>query len=275
MKVSSNLVLLALVAAVAIGATPAGAQVSENDSQGPSGVPVHSDAMTPNAFGENMQWTVFHGPQFVPWWNSSNPDYAGGTGYITGGVGGDQYWAQVDLPAGAEITNVMWQVYDNTATGNFQYLRLARYQAARAGTTPDWESINENSTGYADIPGYELIQNLAGLPVVVRAWEDIDGSGGTDFTAYNLQFRVLGTGIADLRVFGATIAWNRVISPAPAVATFPDVGTGFWAFQEIEALAAADITQGFPDGTFKPTANVTRAQMATFLARALGLHWPN
>ncbi len=63
------------------------------------------------------------------------------------------------------------------------------------------------------------------------------------------------------------------ISPAPGVATFPDVSTSFWAFQEIEALAASGITTGFPDGTFRPTAAVTRAQMATFLARALGLHW--
>jgi hypothetical protein len=29
-----------------------------------------------------------------------------------------------------------------------------------------------------------------------------------------------------------------------------------------------------PDGNFHPKDPVTRAQMATFLARALGLHWP-
>jgi len=65
----------------------------------------------------------------------------------------------------------------------------------------------------------------------------------------------------------------RQISPAPGTATFPDVAPGYWAFQEIEALAASGITTGYPDGTYKPTALVTRAQMATFLARALGLHW--
>ena len=47
----------------------------------------------------------------------------------------------------------------------------------------------------------------------------------------------------------------------------------YWAFQHIEALAASKITTGFPDGTFRPTELVTRAQMATFLVRALGLHW--
>jgi hypothetical protein len=39
----------------------------------------------------------------------------------------------------------------------------------------------------------------------------------------------------------------------------------------IEALAAAGITGGFADGTFRPEANVTRGQMAAFLTRALGL----
>jgi hypothetical protein len=72
-----------------------------------------------------------------------------------------------------------------------------------------------------------------------------------------------------------TVAYSayRQISPAPGSATFPDVGTGFWAFQAIEALAASGITTGFPDGTFRPLEPVTRAQMAAFLARALGLHW--
>jgi len=42
----------------------------------------------------------------------------------------------------------------------------------------------------------------------------------------------------------------------------------------MEALAASGITVGYSDGTFRPTNPVTRAQMATFLARALGLHWP-
>ena len=75
--------------------------------------------------------------------------------------------------------------------------------------------------------------------------------------------------------FGVAVKWRRTISPAPGTATFPDVSPSFWAFQDIEALAASGITTGFPDGTFRPTASVTRAQVATFFARALGLHWPN
>lgn len=41
--------------------------------------------------------------------------------------------------------------------------------------------------------------------------------------------------------------------------------------QSIGAVAGAGIAGGFDDGTFRPAADVTRGQMATFLARALGL----
>jgi hypothetical protein len=41
----------------------------------------------------------------------------------------------------------------------------------------------------------------------------------------------------------------------------------------VEALYASNITTGCAAGTFCPDNNVTRAEMATFLARALGLHW--
>jgi uncharacterized protein len=45
-----------------------------------------------------------------------------------------------------------------------------------------------------------------------------------------------------------------------------DDALGFWAAQ-IECMAAYGITAGFPDGTFRPGAAVTRQQMALFIAR--------
>lgn len=50
--------------------------------------------------------------------------------------------------------------------------------------------------------------------------------------------------------------------------TFSDVPRSYWAFQEINAAVEADITNGYADGTFKPTASVTNAYFAAFLARA-------
>jgi basic membrane protein A and related proteins len=53
--------------------------------------------------------------------------------------------------------------------------------------------------------------------------------------------------------------------------TFSDVPPTSTHAAGISAIAAAGITLGFPDGTFRPAGNVTRGQMASFLARGLDL----
>ncbi|MGI8315792.1 S8 family serine peptidase [Halobacillus mangrovi] len=49
---------------------------------------------------------------------------------------------------------------------------------------------------------------------------------------------------------------------------FEDVPLYHWAQDYINTLAANKITIGYPDGTFKPDNNTTRAEFAMFLARA-------
>ncbi|KHE69381.1 S-layer homology domain-containing protein, partial [Halobacillus sp. BBL2006] len=49
---------------------------------------------------------------------------------------------------------------------------------------------------------------------------------------------------------------------------FKDVPLYHWAQDYINTLAANKITIGYPDGTFKPDNNTTRAEFAMFLARA-------
>jgi S-layer homology domain len=74
---------------------------------------------------------------------------------------------------------------------------------------------------------------------------------------------------------GVEVWWHRTVSPAPAVATFADVPTSHVFFQFVEALAASGITGGCGGGNFCPDAPITRGQMAAFLSKALGLHFPN
>ena len=65
------------------------------------------------------------------------------------------------------------------------------------------------------------------------------------------------------------------VSPAPATASFNDVPSSHPFFQFIEALAASGITSGCGNGSFCPDAPLTRGQMAVFLAKGLGLSFPN
>lgn len=51
--------------------------------------------------------------------------------------------------------------------------------------------------------------------------------------------------------------------------TFKDVRKGHTVYEAVTQLAAADITTGYEDGTFKPANNLTKGHIAAFLARAV------
>ena len=78
-----------------------------------------------------------------------------------------------------------------------------------------------------------------------------------------------------LKFNAAFVGYRLDVSPAPATATFNDVPVNHPFFQFIEALAASGITAGCGGGNFCPNEPLTRGQMAVFLSKALGLHWPD
>ena len=53
----------------------------------------------------------------------------------------------------------------------------------------------------------------------------------------------------------------------PAVATFKDAGPGHWAYGYIEAAVKAGILSGYPDGTFRPDAQLSRAETMALLLK--------
>jgi hypothetical protein len=89
----------------------------------------------------------------------------------------------------------------------------------------------------------------------------------------NSYFAYVNTSGAGNASFHAVrIYYKLQVSPAPATATFADVPTNYIYFRAIEALAASGITSGCGGGNFCPDQNVTRGELAKFLANALGLH---
>ena len=73
---------------------------------------------------------------------------------------------------------------------------------------------------------------------------------------------------AEMAVF-LTRAFELPLGPEPG---FSDVASDVWYADDVAALAASGITQGCGGGTmFCPGSDTTRAQMATFLHRALAL----
>ncbi len=51
--------------------------------------------------------------------------------------------------------------------------------------------------------------------------------------------------------------------------TFLDVDQNHWAYDDIQALAANNVTLGYPDLTFKPDETVNRVQFSVFMARSM------
>lgn len=74
------------------------------------------------------------------------------------------------------------------------------------------------------------------------------------------------------RLIAMFLATLMVLSSSPAVLaadepSFSDVPASHWAFGEIERAVDSGIINGYSDGTFKPTNNVTYGHFAALLAR--------
>ncbi|MFM7408676.1 MAG: S-layer homology domain-containing protein [Cuspidothrix sp.] len=67
---------------------------------------------------------------------------------------------------------------------------------------------------------------------------------------------------------GQLLSQYRDIGVAKGIqVSFSDISKKYWAKEYISELAAMEIMQGFPDGTFRPNAPVTRAELAALLQK--------
>lgn len=162
----------------------------------------------------------------------------------------------VHLPAGASIEYVDMHFYDTDEVYNpsagLYYVQAGSLHPIFGLTPPDF-SGGENVVRFGPIS------------------HTVENSG---VRTYNI-LAVLEKGAGDNRILGFSVWYRLQISPSPSVSTFSDVPTDHFFFQHIEALASSGITTGYQDGTYRPDDYVTRAQIAAFLARALGLHFPD
>jgi len=77
---------------------------------------------------------------------------------------------------------------------------------------------------------------------------------------------------AQMATFITRLAYGPEFVPPPATGTvYPDVSAGYWAAPYIEWLTSEGVVEGFPDGTYRPLTNTTRAQMAKMVVISVGL----
>ena len=176
------------------------------------------------------------------------------------------------IPNGALLERVDFFVRDSTASSDIRGY-LCRTWLEMDGSDRGSECAVSGAT--SGTPGDTVIPIEPDLPVLYET--DADGDGDTDSVSYVLVAQ-FGTQLPDytinLRLRAVRMLYRRRVSPPPSTPTFSDVPTSHPFFEFVEALAASGITAGCGTGIYCPDAPLTRGQMAVFLAKALGLHWP-
>jgi S-layer homology domain len=240
---------------------PAGAASSQQEAR----------TKVASVFGTQTNILQIPASSFVPWAGHFQFNYDL-QGYIYRLSGGSTSfaWATVTLPSGVDLDYLDLYYWDDDAANDLT--------ATLVGFS-GWNNSNAFVTFFLSVsssgsPGYEY----ASAPGVPSFFDhtinnDVRYNGGYQY-AIIVDSPVPGTSLG----FKAVDLWyHRQVSPAPGTATFTDVPTSHPFFQFIEALYASGITGGCQASPpkFCPGNPVTRGQMAVFLAKALGLHFPH
>jgi len=187
------------------------------------------------------------------------PDHIYGL-YVVGGPNPlADFTAIAHVPSGAVVAGLELDYCDNDPLYDVELFLLRCHYL---GT--DCVLLSNLTSAGAPTGCHPLIADLTGEPYTMD--NNVDEL---------LLVATLFGGTNKTQVLGAYIGYKLQIGPAPATPTFGDVPATHVYFRAIEALAASGITGGCGNGNYCPNQNVTRGEMAAFLARALGLHFPN
>jgi S-layer homology domain len=245
-----------LGAILTIGLAASGAAQAEGSRVS---APLLGKRIDPRAFGtQDHTITVLSALQFRPtcgWTDAATLSrYCCLDIACTGGNNGAHYYTTLDLPAGTVID----YIGVNTATTVDAAMGFTLHFRDHLGGTAPLASFS--------FPAHGFGTDYAG-PLGILIPANIDRVFVLDVEQ--------APGLEENQFFGyVEIWWRRVVSDPPAAPTFGDVPASHPFYQFIEALAKSGITGGCGSGNYCSDLPLTRGQMAVFLSKALGLHWP-
>jgi hypothetical protein len=226
------------------------------------------------AFGDGIQERRIAVAEFAPQANTYTYGNNFGT-LLRPGVFGVQRWiAPLGVPVGAFVEEILLLVEDEDADFDISgYLVFSAQAVDGEGECDTGFLEGAWSADSAGIDGRGIVSMQDDPPYLIRG-RAVYPPGQCVSENYLLYSVAVDLSSTDHALAGAVVRWRRSVSPAPDSATFGDVPTDHPFFQFVEALAASGITAGCGTGIYCPDDPLTRGQMAVFLAKALGLHWP-
>ena len=145
---------------------------------------------------------------------------------------------------------------------NFKPDQVATRADAAAAVAKAYSKSYDNPTPtFSDVPAtYWAYKEIEGL--VQAGW--VEGYPDGTFKPDDNADRATVATFAASAVAGG----KDSVPDGPATPSFPDVPIDHWAYKFIEYAKADDIVSSYPDGTFKPDQDATRADLASVVARA-------
>jgi len=223
--------------------------------------PLLTRSVRPQQYGtQDYVVTVVSASRFYRSYNGSNLEYATLSGHCYYDCpSGYHLYQQVEVPAGAVID----YIGVNTSTTVDAAMGFTLHFRDHLGGSAELVS--------SSVPAHANFSTDFVGPLGIQVPDNLDRVFILDIEQAPLQQD------STQQFFGYfEVWWRRTVSDPPATPTFGDVPASHPFYQFIEALAASGITGGCGDGSnYCPEAPLTRGQTAVFLAKALGLHWPN
>ncbi len=197
----------------------------------------------PNYGITNVTYYTIAAVEFLP--IDSSLAYSNGTKFdrYPLGVSVGEFQASPHLPSGALLTSVEFDYCDNNPN-------------ADANDSLYVSDVSWDGTYLSQVAAL----NSSGFPGCSFDSRDVSAQGYTvDNVFHRLVLQIVASTGPDPSFVGVILGYRLQVSPAPATQTFSDVPTNHQFFQFVEALAAAGITAGYPDGRFGVDDPITRA----------------
>jgi len=205
-------------------------------------------------------------------WNGGTPAYNGSV------AGSYSFTGTLTLPSGVTNPNnltasVVVTVQNassnnNTGGGGTSTPAIAITTTSLAAGTVGQRYNQALSTNNEGTPPYTFTVTSGHLPAGLTLDASSGALGGTPTTAGTYTFTVT---VKDANNQSASESYTLTVNAAPPQPVALKDIAGNWAQVDIARLVSLGAVTGYPDGTFRPDNDVTRAEFATILVKALKL----